>query len=179
MTATFNLMNGSSIELEGAGDNDIPPWLLLTVAVSATLATCAGGRLLNRRASRSVAELSVTLGKKTLTVSAICDSGNFLTDCVSGRPVVVLDESYTGDFFKGFKKIELGDLAFLDGDTAARVSLIPYFTASGEKTMVAFRPQKLTVKAGARQSEVDALVGFARIKRSVSDCRAIIPPELL
>ncbi len=179
MTATFNLLNSSGINLEGAGENDIPPWLLLTVGASAFFATFAGGRFLRRRARETTAEISVTLGGKSLTVNAMYDSGNLLKDCVSGRPVIVIDESHIPSLFEGLKKIDVENLELLDEEAAERISIIPYSTASGEKTMVAFRPKKLTVSSEGHVSEKSALVGFAKINRAYVDCSAIIPTELL
>ena len=138
-----------------------------------------GGRFLRHRAHTTTAEINVTLGNKSLTVNAMYDSGNLLKDCVSGHPVIVIDEKHVPNFFVGLKSIELDSINLLDSNLASRISLVPYSTASGEKTMVAFRPHKLTVTLNESTSEVIALIGFAKIKRTLCNCSALLPSELL
>lgn len=179
MTAAFNLLNSSGIDLEGTGEGDIPPWLLVTVGLASVISTYAGGHFLKRRAAERQAEIDVTLCDVTVTIRAMCDSGNLLRDSVSGRAVIVADNRHTSSFFKKRKEITAKDAITLDGDIRRRIALIPCSTANGSGTMVAFRPQKVIVRTDRREKEVDALIGFAEIKCAAPDCSALIPPELL
>lgn len=179
MTAAFSLLNTLGISTENAGENDIPPWLILTFgAISAFLAK-VGGRHLKKKASLRFAEVEITLGDKTLAVSAVCDSGNLLRDSISGRTVMVADTRHAEYFFGNKKEITPLDLPRLAPELGRRSSLIPYRTASGSKTMVAFRPQKLIIKSEGCEHEADALVGFASIENIPNGCSALIPPDLL
>lgn len=179
MTAAFNLLNSSGIGLEGSNGEDIPTWLLLSVGVVSVISTYAGGRFLKRRAAERQAEIAVTLCDVTVTIRAMCDSGNLLRDSVSGRAVIVADNRYISSFFKKRTAFSTDDVTALNGDIRRRIALIPCSTANGSGTMVAFRPQKVIVKTDRREKEVDALIGFAEIKCAAPDCSALIPPELL
>lgn len=179
MTAAFNLLNNSGIDLEGSGGEDIPPWLLITVGIVSVISTYAGGHFLKRRTAERLAEIDVTLCDVTVTIRAMCDSGNLLRDSISGRAVIVADCRHTRSFFKGRKAFSPDDITTLDGDIRRRIALIPCSTANGSVTMVAFRPQKVIVRTEKREKEIDALIGFAEIKCAAPDCSALIPPELL
>ena len=179
MTAAFSLLNTLEINTENAGENDIPPWLILTFGVTSALLARIGGGNLKKKASTRFAEVEITLGDKTLAVSAVCDSGNLLRDSISGRAVMVADTRHTEYFFGSKKEITPLDLPRLSPELGRRSSLIPYRTASGSKTMVAFRPQRLIIKSEGREHEADALVGFARVENAPNGCSALIPPELL
>lgn len=179
MTAAFNLLNSSEIEFEGTGGEDIPPWLLLTVGLVSVISTYLGGRFLKRRTAERQAEIDVTLCDVTVTIRAMCDSGNLLRDTVSGRAVIVADNRHTSSFFKTRKVFSPDNVTALDSDIRRRIALIPCHTANGSGTMVAFRPQKIIVRTEKRENEVDALIGFAEIKCAAPNCSALIPPELL
>lgn len=178
MTAAFNLLNSSGIILEGADGRDIPPWLTISVGVASAVASYVGGRFIKRRAGKQTAYITVNIGGKELSLSAMCDSGNLLRDSISGKPVIVADERHMPYFFKEIKKFNLNSLDKLDKSIAKRIVLIPYSTASGSKTMVALRPQKLTIDSHGAKKDVDALIGFANIKCAVDGCSALIPSEL-
>ena len=179
MTAAFNLLNSSGIVLEGADGRDIPPWLTVSVGVASAIASYIGGRFIKRRSGTQTAHVTVNIDSKELSVSAMCDSGNLLRDSISGKPVIVADKKHIRHFFKNIKELDLNALDRLDTDMAKRIVLIPYSTASGSKTMIALRPQKLTVDSHGKPKEVDALIGFADINCTVDGCSALIPSELL
>ena len=179
MTAAFNLLNSSGIDLDASDSDDIPTWLFVSVGLISALSTYIGGYFLKRRSASRSADVEVTLCNKTVSMRAMCDSGNLLRDSVSGRAVIIADNSHIGKFFPKRKSFSTGDLTELDSDTRRRIALIPCSTANGASTMIAFRPQKLVVKTDRRSREVDALIGFAEIKCAIPSCSAIIPPELI
>jgi len=179
MTAAFNLLNSSGITLDKTDGKDIPPWLTVSVAAASAAASYFGSRFIKRRVSKQTAYITVTLNNKELSLAAMYDSGNLLRDSISGRPVIVADKKHINHFFGSEEILNIKSLDKLDAETSKRVVLIPYSTASGSKTMVALRPQRLIINSGGAKKSADALIGFASVKCAVDGCSALIPSELL
>lgn len=178
MTAAFNLLNGSGIKLDGDNGNGIPPWLTLSLAAISAMMSYIGSRFIKRRAFKQTAYITVTLNGKALSLAGMYDSGNLLRDGISGKPVIVADKKYINQIFGNQKDLDINALDKLDRETAKRVVLIPYHTASGSKTMVALRPQKIIINSEGVKKDVDALIGFASVRCGVDGCSALIPQEL-
>ena len=175
MTAAFNLLNQSGIDFDSEA-NDLPPWLLLSTGAVSVLIAIIGGRRLRSSACTRRIELTVDITGRPISLLAMCDSGNLLRDCVGGRPVIVVDKRHCKAILG--VDVDLSDPCGLCDELARRVLLIPCSTASGSKTLTAFRPQKVCVNAGKGKSCVDAVVAFAALD-SAASCDALIPPELL
>lgn len=178
MTATFSLLNNTDIDFLGAEGNDVPPLILFIVGLSSLVISCAGGRYLKKRNARRIVGLTVSFFDKELKLQALCDSGNLLKDRISGRPVVVADEKSAIHLFGARHKLAPDIILDMELEKAGRIALIPYATASGEKTMVALRPHKFTVDSDGARRDIDALIGFAKINCD-GRYNAIIPPELI
>ena len=184
MTAIFHMLNRSSPPdtLFSEGEQ-IPFWLFTVAAAAASLILRFGGRFLRSRAQIKCAEVEVTLDQKSITLHAICDSGNLLRDAVSGKPVIISDKKEASELLP--KDIppptdwnaEL--LTTLPKSLAARIRMIPTSTANGESLMLAIRPDSLLVKSERRTQRVDALIGFADVSHAPTGHNALIPPDLI
>ena len=179
MTAAFNLLNNSGFDLRGGESNDIPPWLFILAGIASISAACMGGKFLRHTASQKSAVITATIDKKTNTFKAMCDSGNLLRDSISGRPVIVVDKSMAKDFFDTNVSLDTANTDRLNNELKRKIAIIPYSTASGNKTMLAFRPKKLIIESCGSTHESDAFIGFADVKCVNSDCMALIPPDLI
>lgn len=178
MTAAFNILNSAKINMGGTEENDFPLWLILSAGGVSALAVRIGGGYLKRRASKSFAEIEITLGANTTTLNAIYDSGNLLRDSISGRSVVVVDEKYIEYFFEGRKKLPLTELSELPYELGKKAVIIPFRTAAGERTIIAFRPRRLTLIKNGKKRDADALVGFAPLGNVSDNCFALIPQDI-
>lgn len=178
MTAAFNLLNLTDIGSGGSEENGIPLLLILSAGGVSALAARIGGNYLKRRASKIYAEVEITLGERTLKLNSICDSGNLLHDSISGKSVVVADEKYIEYFFEGRKTLSLTELTSLPQELVKRAVLIPFQTAAGKRTLVAFRPHRLILLKNGKRRDVDALVGFAPLGGTPEDCAALIPQDI-
>lgn len=150
---------------------DLPFWGLL---VTALLIGAVVSLLLKWRkpTARSV---SVTVEEEArTTLSALVDSGNLLTEPISGLPVIVVDRARA-------KTLLPSELAFLASDapkspsaSSTRLRLIPCATASGETMLYGFVPKRLTVDGQPR----NACIAVGDLpKGSAQD--AILPAILL
>ena len=178
-TAAFNLLNNSGINTDSLEGEDFPPLMTLSLGVCSVITTYLGGRLIKRRSCKQTAKITLTLSDKTLTLMGLYDSGNLLRDNISGAPVVVIDKKYTKYFFGKLKNFDLDSLTALPPRIAPKIVLIPYLTVGGSKTMIAFRPQTLTITSREKVKSANALIGFANVKLSVDGCTALIPTELM
>ena len=140
----------------------------LTIVVSTALAY-GGVRLARQVLDGKAADgrtlpLTITKGGHTAELCGFGDSGNTLTDAVSGLSVIIIREDTL-----------CGVMPPPTGDDYAAVSagyrLIPYGGAGYTGLMPVFRPDKVTL--GGR--EVDALVGVS----ALDGVQAVFNPKLL
>ena len=177
MTGAFNLLNSYEIDFETAENSDIPAWLLIAVGTFSLVSTYFGGKMLRKRFLRKTASVHTTLFSNEINFNAMYDTGNLLSDGISGKPVIVVDKCHAKKLL-GFEA-ELDAISRIsDSKLSRRISIIPYTSAGGKKLMVAVRPDKTTVTADKSERAVSALIGFADVSCAIDGCSALIPPEL-
>ena len=108
-----------------------------------------------RNRSRHVL-LRVVLQDRTLLVQALADSGNLLTEPLTGKPVVILDRSLLPDCGGGRP--------------------VPYATLGGEGFLYAIQPRLLQAYVGGWHA-IDALVAASDTR--INGTQAIIDSALL
>lgn len=184
MTAVFNLMNRSVPPSGTAPDEtDVPLWLFALLSLLAWGVTWVGGRFLRRRAQIPEARLEITLGNRRTVIRALCDSGNLLTDSLSGKPVIVADTRVAAsllpaDCDPSFLK-QTDGLSHVPPPLAPRIRLIPASSVGYGGLIPALRPDRIVVWTGTRRREADALVGFADLPAVPNGVCAILPPDIL
>lgn len=177
MTGAFNLLNSYKLDFEATENSDIPAWLLISVGVFSLISTYLGGKTLRKRFLRKTAAVHAILFDREIKTNAMYDTGNLLSDGISGKPVIVADKRHSKTLL-GFEA-ELDVISKIPNPKLSRrITIIPYASASGKKLMVAVRPDKITVTADKAAREVSALIGFADVSCAVDGCSALIPPEL-
>ena len=184
MTALFNLFNRLKFPLPESDGDGMSIWLFAILAVLGGLSVLFGGRFFARKSSRKNADITVTYKGKSVSVRALCDSGNLLRDPVSNFPCVVVDTA----FLKGIIPDEILELSLkrnvlsLSGvseENVARVRLIPAHTATGEGLLVAFRVDSVEVDHQKGKRSVEALIVASKLGNTADGSHALIPPELL
>ena len=179
MTAIFSILNRSGVSFDDIESNDFPPWLVLIVAITAAIGSYLGSRALKSRVGKEIFSLEVTLNGKHSNFTAICDSGNLLRDAISGRPVIVVDNSLSKSIIGLKSPPDARSVEGLESALSSRVTLIPCASAFVSKTMVAFRPQKILITRGGKSYDTDALIGFADLSHAPKGCLGLIPLELI
>ena len=108
---------------------DIDLTFLIVCTVISYLVITVIAKITDKKAPKSK-EYYVTVesGGKTISCTALMDTGNNLREPFSGYPVIILDSSL-------FKKLFVQD----------KIRLIPISTVNGETLIKAFRPQKITI----------------------------------
>ncbi len=119
--------------------------------------------------------LTVTLHGITVTLSAIADSGNFLRDFLTGRPVILCRADAAQPVLPPNVR------AYLSGSTddLTGIRLIPMTTAAGQSLAAAFRPDSITAETPYGRKRLDALIAVSDGALENEDFDALINTKLL
>lgn len=151
---------------------DLPFWGFLLAA----LLIAAAISLLGRFRKSNVERVAITVEEsgRRAELSALVDSGNLLTEPLSGLPVIVVDPTRAGAFLPP----ELLPLTALNRQgsipSTARLRLIPCTTASGQSILYGYLPERILVGGQPRKACI-ALGSLA----PDADYTAIVPAILL
>ncbi len=150
---------------------DLPYWgvLLAGLLISALLLA------LLRRRQKLPAAVEIAIGEEgapLYRMQALVDSGNLLTEPLSGRLVIVVDRR-----FADFLPTELACLAHpeLSPIPTPRLRIIPYATAGGEGILYGYLPGVVTVGGKPRS----ACVALADLPPGEGRLPAVLPAGLL
>ncbi len=111
---------------------------------------------------------------KTISLTALADTGNSMTDVFSGRPVIICPESILSDLI--CKSEISSDIyeAMVSSSEIKGVRLVPYSTINGTGMLPAFIPDEVIIKKDSICKTVDAMVGINKTRT-----QAIFNPKLL
>ncbi len=151
MTALYSLWTNAGLaDHLPTGEDGAGAWLFLALALTGTLVTTKGGRLLSRTARTHTCTVTVELEGRRVSLCGLVDSGNLLREPISGRAVICADEKALAHLLSPTLKVLLSDPTALEDPTAAtsdahRLRLIPADTATGGGLLAGFVPDKITV----------------------------------
>ncbi|MBQ4065098.1 MAG: sigma-E processing peptidase SpoIIGA, partial [Clostridia bacterium] len=180
MTAVYGFVNRLSVSETIAADEgyrtlsgDIPLGWMAVVAGLTGAAAITGGRYGKRKRTARDCAVEIAEDGTLHTFSGIFDSGNLLTDPLSGRPVIVMTKEalltiLPSGLCAAFEADDLGALTDLPPDLARRVRLIPSHSVGGSALLPAFLPQAIRVDGVER----DALLALSPTPLT---CDAIVP----
>ena len=128
------------------------------------------------KAPRRTSLLSVTLPSGRVTLRALVDTGNVLSDPISGRPAAVCEASALSKALGPACELEpigaLEALSSLPG-LAGRVTLLPYSSVGHSGMLAAIRPERVEVDGEA----ADMLIALTNQKLD-GGYEAVIPAQL-
>lgn len=185
MTALYHWLNrAGAAELLPGGEEGVSSVAFLLLAVAGGLFTLLWGKIFRRAEARRAAHVTVTatLAGKTVTFSGMIDSGNLLTDPVSGTPVIAVDRKQMTPILSeqlsallDISPLPLSELT--DVPEGERIRLIPTQTATGDGMLVALRPDEVVLDAGnGRPLSVKVLV--CPVPLEDAPAKAMIPSGL-
>jgi len=194
MTAIYSMLNRVNIESEDFSnvEDGVSVWMFGLMALISGIATMLWGRFFKSVSSVSVADVEITYEGKSISVRAFVDTGNMLSDPISGKAVIAVDKrKLEQERIISRESLEGAIKRKTDGMSSRecrRVRLIPMETASGSSMLVAFEPDRVTVTVSdkgkeRKKAEVRAL--FAPIELSLPadkmavGCSALLPQELV
>ncbi len=112
--------------------------------------------------------LEIAWRGQTARMPAMADSGNLLSDPVTGLPVVIVPRAAASPLLPS--GLDPGDLASLP----MGCRLIGVETAAGRKTLMCFRPDALRLRQGKRTRALAAVVAVSGFRET----RALLPAAL-
>lgn len=177
MTVLYRFLNRLDLPLETLQGDGLSAWMFAVLAAVAGFFTLRGGKLFRRSGATHAVRLEVTVEGKTASLRALVDSGNLLTDPLSGKSVVVADPAGIAPFLPPGLLAALRDPAGAPERYARRVRLIPAKTATGEGMLAAFVPDRLTVIDGKVRTEASDLVALSLLGDSAKGFDALISLE--
>lgn len=182
MTAMFNLLNRTSLGGMSGSEEGISVWLFVALAAASALMTLAGGRFFRHRTSKKNVSLEITLGGRSVELTALCDSGNMLRDPISGKLCVIVSvdslEDILPDEVISAVKHQGKNIGTLRA-AGIGMRVIPARTAAGDAMLLAVRPEKISVEDGGRSYSVDALLALSAIDEISDGAAALFPVDLL
>ncbi len=158
---------------------DLPMWAIMAATGSAYLMLRLARFVTDAKTvSDKKYTLEITTEKGALTLTAVPDSGNRLTDFFSGLPVIFcsIDKcaAICPDEVIGQLCSEEISAEYVKG-----IRLIPCTTVSGGATAVCFKPDKTVISDGKTKKDIDVLIGFTKNGLGNSDYEAIFNPRIL
>ena len=149
---------------------------------SGIIATLAYRRLGTKTLTREII-LTLWESGRASELSAFVDSGNHLLDPLSGRPCIVLNAKALGDIIPhdifAFSKGDALDPAKLSKKNLRRIRLVPSRSLGGERLLVGYIPDRVTIGRGGEARNVDALVVLDMEENDFSGCNALLPASLI
>ncbi len=144
----------------GEGMTDIPLGVFAAVAAFSVLLSFITGRLWSRQKSVYYASVTVEYMEKTGNLRLLCDSGNLVTEPISGLPVIVISGKA------------------VDPEKLKNPRFVPIKTASGRRLLTGFVPDRLTVHIKGLSVCVDCVIAMTE-ENTFSDCDGVIPYILI
>ncbi len=185
MTALFNLLNRADLPIESIGDDSVSVWLFAALAASAGLISLVGSKFVSKRYGIRSCTVKILFDGKEKEFRGMVDSGNLVSDPVSGKNVIIIDRE---------KAKNLVDTDIIDAFTKGLyrpqksylgMRLLPVTTASGKSFLVAIKAQKIILtlppdkKGRSGEYITDSLFAVSDIGRSACDYDAIVPDEII
>jgi stage II sporulation protein GA (sporulation sigma-E factor processing peptidase) len=138
-------------------------------------------------------QMEIWFGSDKLRIDSFLDTGNELTDPISGLPVMVVEfDSIRAVLPSEIQKIfEMSKEDCLDYVTQAmansewinRFRIVPYYTIGGhtENLLIAFKPDRALILADDKWTEIrDILIGIRNKKLSSnSEYQGLIQPQII
>ncbi len=183
MTAIYNLFNSKGFGdglAENGGEDHLTLWGFALLAASAAAATLCGGRRIKLLGLSDRASVEITNLARSVSLEALVDSGNLLTDPIGGRQVMlcelaavepILPPEVTGAIKSG----GVGAISDLPPELLSSIRLIPAASASGEAMLIALKVDELRVNGG----ETDLLLAPVKGRLRAAGCSALLPPGII
>lgn len=164
------------------------PLRTLIISTAAAYAAINGlWRIRKSEKARDYRKVKIYMNGKSVSVNALVDTGNMLTDPISSSPVIIaefeaLRSLLPKSFTEIYEKCQAAPEAMLaDGEIASPVRgirVIPYFSLGSEVGMlIGFKPD--AVKIG-KTTSTDIIIGiYGKYLSSERSYNALLNPEII
>lgn len=177
MTALYALLNRFDLPLGNTQEDSSSVLIFALIAALAGVATVQGGRFLGFSKKAKYITVDAVLFGNPVTLRAMVDTGNRLREPISGRSVIVADQSRILETLPSSLSTALkspyAEKWLSDERYATRIRLIPTNTATGKQILPAILPDQLMLTDGKETYFADYLIAPAPMEAS-SDFDAVI-----
>jgi stage II sporulation protein GA (sporulation sigma-E factor processing peptidase) len=158
---------------------DISPVVLILASAACYIIITLFARFLHKNNGlEAIYEVEVFLGNVSVKITALLDTGNSLTDSISGLPVIItefdkIEKLIPKALRQSFKKgiIDNPDI-FVIENWQNRFRLIPYGSVGNTGGLLpAFKPDKIVAKSGENKIETSNVLVAVTNKRLTADGR--------
>ena len=123
---------GTPVYMETEHNRGFPTAFLVTAVICILLT-----RMFTHKAEIRTAEILIQCGNGSEKTTALVDSGNLLTDPLSGKPVILVSEAAIHKLYPVINDTNIGD--------DLKIRLIPSKSVGGEKLLYGIIPDAVTV----------------------------------
>ncbi|MBQ9781155.1 MAG: sigma-E processing peptidase SpoIIGA [Clostridia bacterium] len=187
MTALYHWLNRAGLaDLLPTGEEGASSVAFVILALAGGLFTLIWGKIFKsaerRRALRVT--VTVTLAEQTLSFAGMVDSGNLLTDPLSGAPVIVVKREVMEPMMSPELKAILSEsplpvASIAELPEGERLRLIPANTATGKGMLIAIRPDAVALGVEGRKTTFPVKAVLCPIPLEGAAAEAMVPSELL
>ena len=175
MTAILSFTRNTAVPISQKGSPTV------VIAAAAGIVAIAAVRLIKRTKKTQRVTVCVEFHENSATFEALCDSGNLLSDPISGDPVITVSR-HAVDSLCG--KEATGALCRCDTEEIVKLGLpvrmIPRKTVDKTTLACALVPDKTYIKSSDGTKEVRCLISPADCPRDwFGGCSATVPYELI
>ena len=185
MTALSSMLERSGFaSLEYESGDDISVWLFTIIAAAGGAAAFVGGKRMKRIVASKSADVEIKMNGKSIVIRAMTDTGNMLTDPLSGRAVALceldaIEKLLPSEMIDYWRSGEFSSC--ISSEFASKIRFIPARGALGGKTslLAAVEPDAVTVINDKRKREADILIAPVPYNLSAGESRSLLPPGLV
>ena len=188
MTALYSLaerISGKRIwngteTLSETSSNMLPPTVTIPIAAISVILSLIFNRITSKRRNTSENSVNIKFEDKNVTLSALTDSGNLLTEPISGSPVILTEYKKIScllpqELTPFFESGDISNLTSVPTPYAVKVRMIPASGIGGDKMLLGFMPDEVTIG----QIKKKACVAVLNDRRSFDSSDALVPSSLL
>ena len=177
MTALYSLVGSvfDTSDLQGVSSDAPSAAVFVVAAAIAGAVSLIYGKFRARSLDRKKVQMTLTVLGNTAAFEALCDSGNFLCEPFSGRPVVILSAKRMEGRLPGELIAAAHDHTKMVDLQECRVRLIPTSTVTGGGMMLCFTPTRMCIEGKA----VDAVAAIDLNSEGYGGCDGIVGQTLL
>ena len=187
MNALYSILNRSGLAtLEPDGGDDISVWIFALIAALGGAAAVAGGKRMKHIAVAKQSSIEIGYGGKTVRLCAMTDTGNLLTDPLSGKGVAICELNAVKGIFphelvEYWERGDIGSICALPEKIAIKLRYVPAKGALGAKgsMLTAIVPDIFRVIGDGKAVDADVLIAPVPRKLSAGESRALLPPGII
>lgn len=187
MSAFYTVLNRSGLAvLEPDGGDDISVWIFALIAALGGAAAVAGGKRMKRIAASKQSSIEIGFGSRTVRLRAMTDTGNLLTDPLSGRGVAICEldavkEIFPRELVEYWERGDIGSTSALSEKYALKLRYVPAkgVVCAKSSMLTAIVPDIFKVICEGKEVDADVLIAPVPTKLSAGESRALLPPGII